>query len=227
MYVSLSAPSRFSNNQQPLVAHAFCMLLVHLTSPYTSVLVLLCTDGYWFTLTHPDTLPLFRSGASVNVGRSLRAEHRGQVADALGLPCGHYPGCDADWQVQDKLWCTMAFKKGFDSIQIQHPHGDPTLLPELLMCKGCDKTALNGACPPVPLRRGTWDNRTSPCVCSNKGDNLNCGDGSRPPLLKCSREAASWPKLSSLDAEVEDHGEMTRVCGVRQCHGEMLPSSSK
>ena len=84
----------------------------------------------------------------------------------------------------DKLWCTEAQKRGYDSIQVFHPKGaflDPyghKLMTdtELVMCTGCDKAALHGACPPLELRRASFDTRPGPCKCSSRSDNLNCGD---------------------------------------------------
>ena len=148
------------------------------------------------------------------MGRSLNVVSRGDAADALGLPCGNYPYCDGDQQPQDKLWCTSAQLRGYDSIQIKHPHGYPDS--EILLCTGCDKSALNGACPPVELRRASWDTRPSPCACSSEGDNLNCGDVAS--LMKCH---APGPSTTTTGKEAESFAvpvaETTRVCGSRQC----------
>ena len=131
--------------------------------------------GCWFVMM-PQTV---FQGASVNVGRSLRVNDRGEAAKALGLPCGNPPVCDGKNQPWDKMWCTEAQKRGYDSIQVHHPK-NPEFESELVVCKGCDKVALNGACPPIELRRPTWDGRGmgpgGPCNCSNAADNLNCGD---------------------------------------------------
>ena len=160
------------------------------------------------------------NAAAVNVGRSLRALDRGGVAAALNMTCGNPPWCDANLQPQDKLWCTEAMKRGYDSIQIRHPHGNPHGDAELLVCTGCDKVALNGACPPdgVPLRRASWDKRTSDCACSNESDNLNCGDNRT--FSKCEAPARDnrnfeMPLVTEL-ATTQQVTE-TRSCGVRQC----------
>ena len=128
--------------------------------------------GCWFTM-----LPhgMKWRGAAVNVGRSLRVTSRGAAAKTLGLPCGDFPYCDQDYQPWDKLWCTEAQKRGYDSIQIFLPHG-PGHETELVICTGCDQAALHGACPPLPLRRGSWDATGTPCNCSDAADNMNCGD---------------------------------------------------
>lgn len=131
--------------------------------------------GCWFVMVPPTVF----QGASVNVGRSLRVNDRLDAAKALGLPCGNPPVCDGENKPWDKMWCTEAQKRGYDSIQIHHPKG-PSMDTELVVCKGCGEVALNGACPPIELRRPTWDGRGmgpgGPCNCSNAADNLNCGD---------------------------------------------------
>ena len=127
--------------------------------------------GCWFTM--PKTPN--GHGAAVNVGRSLRAKGRGAAAKALGLPCGNYPYCNEQYHPADRLWCTAAEKLGYDSIQIRDVD-DNYHEAELVVCKGCGEAALNGACPPLELRRGSWDSRPGACNCSGKSDALNCGD---------------------------------------------------
>jgi hypothetical protein len=131
--------------------------------------------GCWFTMPKHPSARRDSRGAAVNVGRSLRAKGRGAVAKALGLPCGRYPYCNLPNSPLDRLWCTAAQKLGYDSIQIRNPE-DNEHATELVVCKGCGEAALNGACPPVELRRGSWDSRPGACNCSGKSDSLNCGD---------------------------------------------------
>lgn len=146
-------------------------------------------------------------GAAVNVGKSLRVKTRGEVAKTLGLPCGHYPWCSGDKSPQDKMWCTKAQELGYDSIQIQNSGHAQS---ELLVCKGCGEAALNGACPPLELRRGSWDTTKSPCECSDAGDNLNCG------------EDADWAKPFPKDWLLHTchDGNKTHDEGMRRHDGE-------
>lgn len=69
--------------------------------------------GCWFYMAHAAAN---RSSAAVNVGRSLRASHRCDVNRLLGLPT---ESSDRLCSNADRLWCSAARAKGFDSIQVQ------------------------------------------------------------------------------------------------------------
>lgn len=152
--------------------------------------------GCWFTM-----IPAMgeRSGAAVNVGRSLRANNRSEVARMLQLPCMGGPGSDCDQGLapQDNQWCAEAQKRGFDSIQVRHPHflNHDT---ELVVCTGCGNAALDGACPPLPLQRGDWDHNPAPCACNNDADNLNCGELDR--MKKCEKSKAKVARLHARNS---------------------------
>ena len=196
--------------------------------------------GCWFTM-----IPAVgeRSGAAVNVGRSLRANNRSEVARVLHLPCIGGPGsdCDVGLAPQDNKWCGEATERGFDSIQVRHPHfyNHDT---ELVICTGCGNAPLDGACPPLPLRRGDWDHNPAPCACSKHADNLNCGEPDR--FQKCEKLKAKMAWLhvrnstltanasyavnatekpeSAVGADPEvgdddDEEEEGRKCGEHQC----------
>ena len=68
--------------------------------------------GCWFFLARG-------SGVFVNVGRSLVAQTRNAVARALGAGCRDGGECNLPWMPPlDKLWCTLATQRGYDSIQV-------------------------------------------------------------------------------------------------------------
>ena len=82
------------------------------------------------------------------------------------------PYCDQDYQPWDKLWCTEAQKRGYDSIQIFLPHG-PGHETELVICTGCDQrpvrertqrqtieTAFTCACLPKPFKPSSMTSNT-------------------------------------------------------------------
>ena len=64
---------------------------------------------------------------------------REQAHKMLGLPCRDPPYCDTN--PRDKLYCTLALARGYDSIQIARAHSSMT--PELVIC--------NGGCKTVPV----------------------------------------------------------------------------
>jgi hypothetical protein len=153
--------------------------------------------GCWFTMIPPVGQ---RSGAAVNVGKSLRANNRTEVARMLHVPCngGANKDCDVDVGLilQDAKWCSKAQEQGFDSIQVRNPHfiNHDT---ELVVCTGCVSAPLDGACPPIPLKRGDWDPKPGPCVCNNAADNLNCGDHEK--LARCLKNTkAARQRISTL-----------------------------
>jgi hypothetical protein len=141
--------------------------------------------GCWFTMLGKQGA----SGASVNVGKSLRFKGRGAAAKLLGLPCSNFPYCDQPHQPMDKLWCHAAQKLGYDSIQIRSAADDQHHT-ELVICKGCGEAALNGACPPLALKRGSWDSRLGSCECDDSADRLNCGDST--DFKHCQMEMNAW-----------------------------------
>jgi hypothetical protein len=126
------------------------------------------------------------SGVSVNVGRSLRVDSRGEASAALGLPCADPPLCEKEGTVQDKLYCERAVKLGYDSIQFARPHsgcltdacfyGSIFPPPELVMCTGScmSKTIVDACIPDLKYKRVGSD---EPCECSSESHVLNCGKG--------------------------------------------------
>jgi len=118
------------------------------------------------------------SNAAVNVGRSFRSTTRCGVnrhfynssrsGDAL---CTHGPG--------DALWCTMARRQGFDSIQIQrgtayYPHSlRRRPWSELLVCTGACATTTFSATACVPFARPAT-RLEAPCACQHGETNLSC-----------------------------------------------------
>lgn len=147
--------------------------------------------GCWFYL-------MRGTGIAVNVGRSLRAATRRDVHARLGIPCAAAGFCTAP--PGDKLYCYLAAKAGFNSIQIARAHFNGR--PELIVCSGkCMTAAVGGACPPIPLRAGgataasqyRKDSTHAKCRCNHASALLNCG---RASAVNCSEarpaRAAMW-----------------------------------
>ena len=148
------------------------------------------------------------SGVFANVLRSLRVRTRCEVNVALGIPmpwsadnashrrqmtspnatdaAGRNEFCDAEPPI-DKLWCTFAMKRGFDSIQIAGPR--PGQKGEVVLCYGgCVRQREDSACPAVPLYSSAhsdseknasamWSSygRADTCACTDRSSVLNCG----------------------------------------------------
>ena len=137
------------------------------------------------------------SGIYVNVGRSLRVETRRHAHRFLGIPCNVSASSTCDVAPGDKLYCTMARRKGYDSIQIRHAHAfrekakrgarsnrllsRNVLHSELVSCSpGCTTRPLAQTCPHQPM----VDRRNHTCRCSDAHSLLNCrrhGQQSSPP----------------------------------------------
>ena len=124
--------------------------------------------GCWFNWN------AFGSGIFVNVGRSLRARRRSEASRLLNATCPDPPHCYGG--SMDFLWCTLASRLGYDTIQVQNSHAE--LSSELIVCgKGCATVRLNGTCPPgVALR----DASGAACNCSEASARLNCGGHENP-----------------------------------------------
>ena len=120
--------------------------------------------GCWFYL-------MRGAPAAINVGRSLRAQTRREVHATLGIPCpASDPLCTTP--PGDKLYCELASKLGYATIQIAQAHFNAR--PELIACHGkCMSAAVRGACPPLPLQRA--DRPGERCKCDRRSAHLGCG----------------------------------------------------
>lgn len=141
--------------------------------------------GCWFYLVRG-------TGIAVNVGRSLRAFTRRDVHARLGISCADGSYCTAP--PGDKLYCHLAVKAGFQSIQIARAHFNGR--PELIMCAGrCLTAAVGDVCPPLPLhalrssgraadRSGTGPENDRRCRCNHESALLSCDRHSK---VNCSQ----------------------------------------
>ena len=97
--------------------------------------------GCWFYL-------MRGAPAAINVGRSLRAQTRREVHATLGIPCpASDPLCTTP--PGDKLYCELASKLGYATIQIAQAHFNAR--PELIACHGkCMSAAVRERHRPRP-----------------------------------------------------------------------------
>ena len=145
--------------------------------------------GVWF-------FPAPGSGVAVNVGRSLRLLNRRETYAAVNLTGG----------VGDRLFCTYAMDRGYDSIQWAQAFDD-VRLPELVICSGAAATTrVKTSCPPLKLKAVTEDKKSA-CKCDPSRETSNCG-GALPtppawamaewPALKAEGGNEKWSKWSAL-----------------------------
>ena len=129
--------------------------------------------------------PARGSGVFVNVGRTLVVSTRRDAHTALGIPCSRSNfGC---YHPGDKLYCTRAMARGYDSIQIMRGRGGLRRA-ELLLCTGCTAEPVRGACLPVETRTGT--HAQAPCKCDPSRPIINCGTAVAPHF-DCSQDCAA------------------------------------
>jgi hypothetical protein len=69
------------------------------------------------------------SNIYINIGRSLRLTHRGELYERLKTPCSHGAKCGID-----KLYCFFARRAGFDSIQFSNAFFNNANRSEIVMC---------------------------------------------------------------------------------------------
>lgn len=150
--------------------------------------------GCWFYLVRG-------SGIMVNAGRSLRAASRRDVHAQLGIPCADGGFCTAP--PGDKLYCFLAERLGYDSIQVARSHFNGR--PEMVVCRGkCMTVRVGGACPPLAMRATGRPPTSAPadsgghlqghCRCSRESALLNCGgaDARTNCTLARSARAGMW-----------------------------------
>ena len=87
----------------------------------------------------------------------------------------------------DKLYCSRAMARGYDSIQIMRGRGGLRRA-ELLLCTGCTAEPVRGACLPVETRTGT--HAQAPCKCDPSRPIINCGTAVAPHF-DCSQDCAA------------------------------------
>lgn len=170
--------------------------------------------GCWYWMDVP-------SDIFVNVGRSMRFENRYHAHLYLGIPCNTTASRDCDTVPGDKLYCTLALRRGYQSIQVRHAHpfraGDApvearhrSFHSELLSCSTpCTSRPLKTTCPG---EEKLVDGNRRPCECSEGSGILNCDgntSGGRIEMNKAKRAlqgdvcASANEKLRSMMTAVE------------------------
>ena len=115
------------------------------------------------------------SGVFIDVGKSLRASTRRDVAHKLGLRClGDDVNC---YSPADYLWCALALWQGYDSIQIWESHSYHSK--ELVHCGGSCAIRLNFV-DTCPTGVNLTDVDGMPCNCSDSSGRLNCHGKENP-----------------------------------------------
>ena len=142
-------------------------------------------NGCWFNIVRG-------TGVWVNVGRSWRWPSRNTLDKLVVSTFGRSVVRERVGTEVDVLWCSMARKLGYDSIQVctefDRAGGNQPYIRRqskrnssryeaagLVICGGgCAKQHVRTSCPPVPIRTGI--RAQLPCRCNIRHALLNCGN---------------------------------------------------